>query len=85
MPLAPIDKCRVCGGKNLHTIFKLEDQYVATIFLKRPDLFGSGPREFRGRCSEDPNAKPVFSSKSKYRRDRSATAPFWRSGRDSVA
>jgi NDP-4-keto-2,6-dideoxyhexose 3-C-methyltransferase len=37
MPLAPIDECRACGGKDLHTVFKLEDQYIATIFLKCPE------------------------------------------------
>jgi 2-polyprenyl-3-methyl-5-hydroxy-6-metoxy-1,4-benzoquinol methylase len=37
MPLAPIPECRVCGGKDLHTVFKLEDQYVATIFIKCPE------------------------------------------------
>ena len=37
MQLAPIDECRVCGGTDLHTVFSLEDQYIATIFLERAE------------------------------------------------
>jgi NDP-4-keto-2,6-dideoxyhexose 3-C-methyltransferase len=37
MPLEPIAECRVCGGTDLHTVFKLEDQYIATIFLEKPE------------------------------------------------
>ena len=37
MQLPPINECRVCGGTNLRTVFSLEDQYIATIFLKPTD------------------------------------------------
>ena len=34
MELVEINGCRVCGSKHLETVFTLEDQYVATTFIR---------------------------------------------------
>jgi NDP-4-keto-2,6-dideoxyhexose 3-C-methyltransferase len=44
MKLPAIKECRVCGGANLHTVFRLEDQYIATIFLKHREDIGQHER-----------------------------------------
>jgi NDP-4-keto-2,6-dideoxyhexose 3-C-methyltransferase len=44
MKFASIKECRVCGGSNLQTVFRLEDQYIATSFLAHPEDIGQHER-----------------------------------------
>src|SRR5437867_4990540 len=44
MPLSSIRECRGCGGNHLHTVFKMEDQYIATLFVAQPEDAGQYER-----------------------------------------
>lgn len=37
MEVTKINECRACGSPHLETVFSLEDQYVATIFIEKPE------------------------------------------------